>query len=235
MFRYLLCAVLLICSAVPAHAETEKYSVVLFAYQDEANRMSNSHTFATFVKETTVNGKPVLEQRTISWIPADYAEVLTIDHVKTVTGKNFTLDETLSAVARANAKFRDSGDPTRLEVKSYGAYPLTKENYDLALERVKELESGKIKYKMIDNWSRNREKNEAVNCIHAVSDIIGNLGTGTSRGFGATEKVRDHFKAFGFFKSNDENRALVDLLMKSTRDGAIVDNAPTPGLSTHQD
>lgn len=205
----------------------ERYYVVLFAYQDEPNRMSNSHTFATFVKETTVgNGKPALEQKTISWIPADYAEVLTIDHTKTVKGKNFTLDETLSAVARANAKWRDAGDPTRMEVKSYGAYPLTKENFDKAGERIKALESGKIAYKMIDIRSRNRIKNEAVNCIHSVSDIIPGLGTGTSRGYLATEKVRDHFAAHGYINPAEEDLSLVQALLKATREIAGEERAP---------
>src|SRR5690606_12121561 len=59
-------------------AQTRYYAIV-FAYQNATARPQKMHTWATFVKLQLADApgaRPVVEQHTISWLPADFASTL---------------------------------------------------------------------------------------------------------------------------------------------------------------
>src|SRR5947209_11554795 len=51
----------------------------------------------------------------------------------------------------------------------WGPYRIDKELYDLAMDRVQELESGSVQYKAIDTG---HSPSRVSNCIHAIGEIV---------------------------------------------------------------
>src|SRR5262249_39913059 len=144
-----------------------------------------AHTFATFLKADVPPGKdPSPDQVksaqaiTISWLPAD-GDIRLL--AAPVAGRNYTLRGTLAFAAAQG-----------MSTTARGPFETTKEIYALALKQKSLLESGTVAYKAIDRKFR---PEMAVNCIHAVSDIIPGrtLDTGTSRGDEATDMVVNYF------------------------------------------
>jgi hypothetical protein len=215
-------------------AAADDYQVILFASQDPANKTQLSHTFATFVRTTVdENGKQKIEQKTISWLPADYMKTLTLKPTWSVEGRNYTLGETFRAIKALNEKLAKSENPTKVDWKAYGPHQITKENFEKALSRIKALESGSINYHMIDLKTRGREKGEAVNCIHAVSDILPGLNTGVKRGRDATEMVRDYFIEQGYLPQAAGDSSLIDAVVKQATPEGIKNVSQTTTSETH--
>src|SRR5262249_52091114 len=81
------------------------------------------------------------------------------------------------------------------KVTAFGPYQIKKDLYDGALAQIDRLNSGKVAYKALDKKFRPGEA--AVNCFHAISDIVGGplLDTGTAFGQKATVMVRNHLAA----------------------------------------
>lgn len=156
----------------------DRYYVIVFSHQKNVgNRLPpphSSHTWATFVK---VNGDSIEEEKTISWGPED--NIIAVGR-EAVVGKNSNLKESLE-FARSNGYV----------ISHWGPYEISAEFYARGVERQRELESGKYLYKVLDAKTRHRN---AINCIHAVSDIAGFLQTGTFRGESASRAVARHFQ-----------------------------------------
>ncbi len=169
-------------SAAAIQAE-ERYFVVFFASQNQRNAPRFSHTFATFFKvdQEESNGVQIetSESATISWLPSNGVVRLL---QRPVAGRNFTLDETLDWAKRLG-----------LATTARGPFEISKELYERALERKTWLESGRVAYKALDRRFR---PEAAINCIHAVSDLLPGplLDTGTARGEPATAMVANHFR-----------------------------------------
>lgn len=150
-----------------------RYYVVVFGYQGPGNRPIDSHTFASFYDGDSLENGTAAEPPTISWLPATGV----VRPVRREPGHNFTLSQTVG-LARMNS----------VQVRAFGPYEISRELYLRALTQIRYLESGAVLYKMINGPF----SGGAINCIHAVSDIVGPLDTGTQRGFAASASVVGH-------------------------------------------
>ena len=169
---------------VPAGSEAraeEKYYAVIFGVQDGPNRFREAHSFATFVR---ARRQPVqiLEQATISWLPASG----TVDlRNRAEKGTNHSLEKSLELVTSAQS------------IAQWGPFEIKKELFERAKKQEQFLSSGGTLYKAVDFSTR--PAGVAVNCEHAISDIVRNPGdsfvrTGTARGHWGSFLVAGHLK-----------------------------------------
>lgn len=170
----------------------------LFAKQDAEGSLSSTHTWATFVDTSKENYNPF----TISW--SNKEEAFRLMQVGPQKGRNRSLPESFDRAVNAN-----------LEVHLWGPYAMNEEFYQKAQEQYKKLEQKKYWYRIYDDSTRllsffDRSAHPfpmAVNCIHAVSDIIvdarGFLWTGTQAGYEVTEKIASHFSPYYTQKNLD--------------------------------
>jgi hypothetical protein len=167
--------------------------MVIFGYQDAWLRPGCSHTFAMFAKVDMSEGQMVVHESVdISWLPKRLRPSQQIwDWVVPVTGNNFTLHESF-AFATAPG----------LSLKTFGPVEVSHELYDAARRKADWLESGQVKYVILDNLHRERAASfvpgGATNCIHAVCDlaITKPLNTHVTYGHKASELVFNHFDPF---------------------------------------
>jgi hypothetical protein len=145
-----------------------RYFVVLWGYQGADNAAEDAHTFATFYRGS---GNGLSGPATISWLPASRL----VRNTGPERGRNFSLDETLALARRRKAT-----------VRAFGPYEIKADVYRRALARIRELNSGKLSYTMINGPA------DAVNCIAAVSEVGGPLGTGWAWGYAASMQVARH-------------------------------------------
>lgn len=131
-------------------AEAPRYFFILYAGQSVPFRARTAHTWATGVK--TVGGV-VVDTITVSWLPAD-ANVQPL-RLRPVTGKNFSLNDTLAIMANNNCR-----------ISVWGPYEVGAARWEKAQEHRAYLESGAVRYRAIDSFSLNKE---IVNCVHAVT------------------------------------------------------------------
>jgi hypothetical protein len=217
MRRGVLILALCLASSLTAQAE-ERYYVVFFAAQNSGSQPMSTHTFATFVKmdrdEDALNGvaAETAQTATISWLPASGSVKLL---QPPVTGRNYTLSETLAWV-----------DERGLRTTVRGPFEIGKEVYELALKQKDRLESGAIAYKALDRRFR---PNVAINCIHAVSDLLPGtqLMTGDARGDQATRMVVDHFRP-NFIDPERTDVGVLRHLDLNARDIVLVQNGSQP-------
>ncbi len=174
---------------------TRRWFLVIYAYQNEANDPAKSHVFASFIE---ADGPSVWQQKwtSISWIPATFY----IDHklcfyhstpekCTPVDGTNYSTYDTL-----------DFAEDDRRQLAVWGPYEITEDLFNLGVQRRAELDDDLYKYIVVDYGYR--ERGEAFNCMHAVSDIGGILetygGPGDSGlgvwGFTGGERVVRHYK-----------------------------------------
>jgi hypothetical protein len=170
-------AVALFAGRAQARAD-EMYYLVLFAYEGVTGAPQDAHSFAAFVKADGKPGKAKLTVSCISWLPVG-ADVKLLKRPE--AGVNLSLEKTLRLAAERKAR-----------VAAFGPYRIKKELYDRALAQIDRLNSGTVAYKALDK--RFRSDAAAVNCFHAISDMIDGplLDTGTAFGRQATAMVRDH-------------------------------------------
>jgi hypothetical protein len=155
------------------------FFAIFWAYQDGVNHAVKSHSFASFYR--VEQGKKT-ERIDISWLPIGGEPSL----LEIAAGKNFSLEETLQIARRI-------GSP----VTRFGPYPASAALWKKAGAQGKRLRSGRVRYKMLDRAMRP----EAVNCLHALTDIAGFLETGTLRGRSGTQEAVRHFWAHGLLSS----------------------------------
>ena len=167
--------------------------MVIFGYQDRWLRPGCAHTFAMFAKVDMSEGQMIVRESVdISWLPKGLRPSQQIwDWVVPVTGQNHKLHESFHL---ANAP--------GLAVKTFGPVEVSPELYEAAKRKAEWLESGRVKYVILDNLYRGRaasfEPGGASNCIHAVSDlaITKPLNTHVTYGHWASELVFTHFDPF---------------------------------------
>lgn len=171
---------LLAFSLKPAVA-IEKYYMAIFSYQDGANSIPNSHTFATFAKfdvDQVAKTALLIDAQTISWGPA--TGVVRLFH-RPERGRNSGLIPTIQGALRRG-----------LRVSEWGPYEIHPGLYERAKAKVSQLNSGRILYKVLDKKFR---PHFATNCFHAVSDIDLSHGFavyGTMRGDAASYHTLQH-------------------------------------------
>jgi hypothetical protein len=163
--RFLLPLVLLLAGAVlepPAARGGEAHYLMMFGSQRIPNSPNYAHSFATFVRVCWAGDGPccapfVLEAHTISWLPENMK--VRVNALLPECGKNFDLHTTVRWAL---------GNEARTSL--WGPYPIEKCLYDRALDRIAELNSGRVRYKA-DDAGRNSAR--VCNCIHAISTIVG--------------------------------------------------------------
>jgi hypothetical protein len=171
-------------------ASMPHYYVIVFAYQDDANHLMKSHTFATFVK-TTASGREdkldpknaTVESFTISWLPADFENTLQLRLFR-CAGRNYTLPETLAFAERLGTT-----------VRHWGPIEIDEPIYQRALQQADRLNHGELGYKLNGATAVTRPyaDTNVVNCIQAVSVFPQPADTGVSRGYEVSEFLAQQF------------------------------------------
>ncbi len=168
--------------------------MIVWSYQDATNRGRTSHVFATFF---LMNGNRLGQKFTISWLPQrQYMKGrsgLKMPLFGVVPGQLYSLSETLGFAEAL-------GEP----VTRSGPYEITIQGYNRAVTQLNHLQSGRVAYKFLDRSSRP----EALNCIHSVSDVAGQLRTGALRGDEAADFVVGHFGQRGVLRNNQQDLGL---------------------------
>jgi hypothetical protein len=163
---------------------------IVFSHDSNPRRAAESHNFATFIK---VEERAIVEQISINWGPI--GEYRFGDGK--VKGVNRTLKEALE-----NAK---SGGKV---IKSFGPYKITPTAWDLAVKQKAYLDSGKVAYQVTDRVTAldlvDTPGIPAINCIHAITDIGGNLVTGGKFGEVAAAEIVDFYKRRGLIVDKSE-------------------------------
>ena len=172
-----------------AAAATPRYYMVMFGAQNDGNAMRMSHTFATFVE--TVAGV-VTAERTISWLPAPgyFGPDFSMPRLGVVPGHNYTLDQTLQS------------SPGR-HILYWGPIEVAPQLFARADAAVSFLALGVTNYKMFvltDDELRlpafYHQPGGTINCIMAVSDVVGYAKTGTTYGYDASQAVLQLFAPY---------------------------------------
>jgi hypothetical protein len=165
----LVAAALLAAAAARAEAAESlagRYFMVVWGYQGASGAPEAAHTFISFYR-----GSSLRSPLTISWLPASGV----VRPGVVVPGHNFSLQQTLQ-MARSHG----------YQVKSYGPYEIRPELYHQAAKRVRELNSGRWKYTMVNG------PQGAMNCIEAAGSIISPISTMFDYGFAASQDVAQH-------------------------------------------
>ena len=141
-------------AAEPVVVAAPRYFFILYGGQSLPFRPRTAHTWATFVKAAPASGGTILmESVTISWLPAT-GEVVPY-RLRPEKGKNYTLEETFALTTA-------SGD----RVSMWGPFEINAERYELAVAQAQRLESGAVRYRAIDSFTRRRSVSH---CVHAVT------------------------------------------------------------------
>jgi hypothetical protein len=128
-----------------------RYFLTIFGFQTFPNFLRTAHTFA-IARKTAADLTPT-EEHLISWLPD--GGVIHIHGAE--KGRNYTLEETL--------EFKKPG----AVVRELPTEEVAEEFFQSFIARKTELESGRVKFIMNDNFTTRPHK--ATNCIHAVSDL----------------------------------------------------------------
>ena len=159
MFASLTVAALLAAPAAPVEAES-RYYFVLFGGQSVPFKPRTAHTWATFVKATpAADGTVSLEPVTISWLPAEGP--VQPWRVRSVEGKNHSLEETFAIAAGNNAR-----------VSMWGPFETDANRYALAVQQAAALDGGAVRFRSLDSLGRSRS---VQHCVHAVTYADPNL------------------------------------------------------------
>jgi hypothetical protein len=151
------------------------YFLIVWAYQGPDDDLVHAHTFASFYRGDDL-AIGVVRPATISWLPATGAVQL----FGAERGYNFSLGQTLRMACQSRRK-----------VKAWGPYEVKAELFRSAMRRIQVLESGQIRYSMINALPR------SMNCITAAGDITPvPLDTGILWGDAATAEVVRHLSPY---------------------------------------
>lgn len=131
-----------------------RYYFILFGGQSQPFQPRSGHTWATYVKVApTATGTLQVEAHTISWLPAD-GQVEPF-RLRRVPGRNYPLEETFALYPPGDGR-----------MSRWGPYEIDAERYCLALEQIQRLESGVVRYRVLDSLGRDQT---VCHCVHAVT------------------------------------------------------------------
>lgn len=200
----------------------DRYFIIPFAYQNQGNNPKYSHSFMTVIRvfadqrqisrtkglKERVHANRKFEAFNISWMPADFAQNADLCVFKgfgarlvpqwntcpVSSGRSFSLEETI----KLGVSFKNA-------VCMWGPYEITKEGFGLGVQRLRLLESGKVKYRADDRLTR--KDHSAINCFHAMAGLTklypdgGIFGTGFMMwGINGTARVLTEYKKAAGFK-----------------------------------
>lgn len=174
-------------------AKAEHYCLVFSSQSTKGAKPAMSHVFATFVE---AKDQKVVKEFTISWGPtADHQPYHLGDGV--VPGNNRSLRESIEK------PLEDMVEPQRVDC--WGPFLISQKWYENAEHQYDLLERGVIKYQAMDRVTRadgGDVKNRAINCIHAASDIAGELVTRGKYGDRACEAIVEHYRKQGVIEKD---------------------------------
>jgi hypothetical protein len=194
----------------------DRFFIIPFAYENKGNAPGFSHSFMSVIRVFGDGRQPSLTQGlkvnkyknhefeafTISWLPADFLEhpnlcvfegfgaviVPSWNKCPLSVGKDFTLPNTIKLAVY-----------DKVAVCVWGPYEITQGAFDLAVKRLRYLNSGQIKYRADDRLYR--KNRVAINCFHAMAgleDLFPNgglFGTGFKMwGINGTARVLIEYK-----------------------------------------
>jgi hypothetical protein len=174
--------VLLLVAGSAARAQ-DKFYAIIFGEEDGRNRFCEAHSFATFARvRLEAAGPEVVDQATISWLPAAGKVKL---FKRAEKGRNYTLEESFALVKPGH------------RVAQWGPFEIKEELFDRAKKQAAFLSSGGVLYKAVDPFSR--PAGVAINCEHAICDIGLRPGesvirTGTAHGHHGSYLVAMHLR-----------------------------------------
>ncbi len=204
-----------------ARNKHDRYFIIPFAYENKGNDPAYSHSFMTVIRvfadqrqsartkglKEGVYANRKFEAFNISWIPEDFGQNPNLCVFKgfgarlipqwnkcpVSPGRSFSLEETIKL-----------GVNCKNAVCMWGPYEITKEGFDLGVNRLRLLEGGTIKYRADDRLTR--KDRTAINCFHAMAGLSelypngGIFGTGFKMwGINGTARVLEEYqKAAGF-------------------------------------
>ncbi len=179
------------------------YFAEIYGYRSALNTAAMSHTFASFYKVES-DGK--ITRADIGWIPQDAYmhgwRDLKMPAFGDYPGQNLSLEDTLSRASVAR--------PART-VTRFGPYDSTETLFLKAEEQIARLRSGSITYRGLDMNTRPY----SVNCVHAVTSMVGEFLTGLRRGPAASAGVAEFFYQTRMLKSLNVNSQAYQVLHSS--------------------
>jgi len=135
----------------------EKCFLFVFAAQAEPVKPASSHSFVTLIRAKG-DGQDMrawdLQEYTISWLP-ETGNIQALG--RPAPGRNYDLASTLRWADRYGAR-----------ITMWGPYEVDPELLVYIQRQIEQLESGQVAYRMLDSLTRPF----ALNCIHAVSDMV---------------------------------------------------------------
>ena len=207
--------------------EHDRFFIIPFAYQNKRNQPEFSHSFLSVIRVFADGRQPsptkglavrsyqnrAFEAFTISWLPNDFLEnphlcvfdgfgarlIPSWNKCPVSPGKDFKLPETLSLATRF-----------KLALAMWGPYEITRGAFDLAVKRLRLLDSGTIKYRADDRGYR--KDRVAINCFHAMAGLEELFPNGGLFGTG--------FKMWGF---NGTARVLIEYKSRATKEGLLLE------------
>lgn len=152
---FLAAALLWASIAAPQAIAQDDFCLLMFSSQRMPRNPNYSHSFAAFVRtKCCPTSQSIAEVHVISWLPAN-GKVRLLAHPE--CGRNFELIETIQLSLC-----------TRQRVSLWGPYRICPELFERALNRIADLENGRILYKADDSFRRD---DRVSNCIHAISAL----------------------------------------------------------------
>ena len=181
--------------------DADAYYVVVYGAQAPGNHPETSHCFATFARVAYEHGdsvRPRVELHHINWFSVRGHK----------TGMAYGLAEPGGRITRPepgeNRTTREALELAHrggLRVTRWGPYEVSRGLYERALRQIDRLEGRipgrRVLYKTLDMGCREGDQVEAVNCIHAVSDVVRGsspLRTWASYGNDAACKIVTHLR-----------------------------------------
>jgi hypothetical protein len=217
----------------------DRYFIIPFGYENRGNDPVYSHSFISVIRVFADNRQPRrtkelkartyktrdFEAFTISWLPHDFLEnphlcvfdgfgarlIPSWNKCPISVGKSFSLPDTIKLAVN-----------DKLAVGMWGPYEISKEGFDLAVKRMRLLDTGTIKYRADDRLYR--EDRVAICCFHAMAGLYelfpkgGLFGTGFMMwGLNGTARVLIEYKA----KATTQGLLLEPVDVKKDRYGFV--------------
>ena len=206
----------------------DRYFIIPFAYENKGNDPEFTHSFMSVIRvladDKQLELTPGLTKRTyknrdfeaftISWLPHDFdtnPDLCVFDgfgarlfpswnKCPVSVGRDFNLEQTIKL-----------GVSVKNAVCMWGPYEITKGAFDLAVKRLRLLDSGTIKYRADDRLTR--KKRVAINCFHAMAGLEELFPNGGLFGTG--------FKMWGI---NGTARVLIEYQVRGTKMGLLLES-----------
>lgn len=228
----------------------DRYFIIPFAYEDKSNDPRLSHSFMTVIRVFGAGSRTKITQArvgkykkwsfeafNISWLPSDFDKnpdlcvfqgfgarlIPSWNKCPISVGRDFALEATIQL-----------GVNVKNAVCMWGPYEITERAFDLAVKRLRFLDSGKIKYRADDRMYR--KDRVAINCFHAMAGLEelypngGLFGTGFKMwGLNGTARVLIEYKDRGtkmglLLEPVDEKKDRIGFVYAPTRNSRPIYN-----------